>query len=164
MYRCFWSVWDNEDHPGMTWSLSFEPLLSWTTLGLLAIPMALLAVLALWRRQRGALFRLVALAALALALLNPVLLDELRQPLKSVVALVVDRSQSQDIRDRSAQTDAALAELKTRLARFNQFEVREIEAGQAASACSCPIRAGSGRAAMKAADRMSRCTVASRIG
>ncbi|GHD11859.1 membrane protein [Tianweitania populi] len=118
----------------MTWSLSFEPLLSWTTLGLLAIPMALLAVLALWRRQRGALFRLAALAALALALLNPVLLDELRQPLKSVVALVVDRSQSQDIRDRSAQTDAALAELKTRLARFDQFEVREIEAGQAASA------------------------------
>lgn len=118
----------------MTWSLSFEPLLSWTFLGLLLIPIALLVAAAVWRRQRGALFRIAALAALGLALLNPVLLDEVREPLKSVVALVVDRSQSQELRDRTAQTDAAVAGLKTRLARFNQFEVREVEAGQAESA------------------------------
>jgi hypothetical protein len=118
----------------VNWSLSFEPLLSWTFLALVLLPVALLAAIALWRRQRGALFRVAALLALALALFNPVLLDEVREPLKSVVTLVVDRSQSQEIRDRTAQTDAAVAELKTRLARFDQFEVREIEAGQAASA------------------------------
>ncbi len=118
----------------MNWSLSFEPLLSWSLISGLGVGIALLAIITLWRRQRGAVFRFAALAALLLALLNPVLLDELRDPLKSVVALVVDRSQSQDIGERKTQTDEALAEVKSRLARFNQFEIREIEAGQASNA------------------------------
>ena len=71
---------------------------------------------------------------MAAALINPVLLDEERDPLKSVVALIVDRSQSQDIGDRQAETSAALAGLQERLARFKQFEVRVIEAGRADAA------------------------------
>ena len=74
------------------------------------------------------------LLALAAALVNPVLLDEEREPLKSVVALVVDRSQSQDIGDRQAETSAALAGLQQRLARFPQFDVRVVEAGRADAA------------------------------
>ncbi|MEO9340213.1 hypothetical protein ABFT80_22530 [Mesorhizobium sp. SB112] len=118
----------------MNWSVAFEPLLSWPWLAAVFIPIALMVLAGLFMRQRGALLRLAALAALALALINPVLLDEEREPLKSVVALVVDRSQSQEIGDRTAQTDAAVAGLKERLERFNQFEVREIEAGQADAA------------------------------
>ncbi|MCJ7788432.1 MAG: hypothetical protein MUP20_06990, partial [Methyloceanibacter sp.] len=57
-----------------------------------------------------------------------------RDPLKSVVALIVDRSQSQDIGNRQAETSAALAGLQERLARFKQFEVRVIEAGRADAA------------------------------
>ena len=118
----------------MNWSLSFEPLLSWAWLGLLLVPIALIALAGLWFRQRGAVFRLAALAALALALLNPVLLDELREPLKSVVAVIVDRSQSQEIGNRTAETDQALVGLQERLARFKEFEVRVVETGKAASA------------------------------
>ncbi len=114
----------------MNWSISFEPLLSWAWLGLLLVPIALIALAGLWFRQRGAVFRLAALAALALALLNPVLLDEERDPLQSVVALVVDRSQSQSIGEREQQTDAALAGMKERLARFGQFDVRVVETGR----------------------------------
>jgi hypothetical protein len=51
-----------------------------------------------------------------------------------VVALVVDRSQSQAIGKRTAQTDAALAAVQERLARFPQFEARIVEAGQAGAA------------------------------
>ena len=91
----------------MNWSLSFEPLLSWTLVAAALVPLAILAAFALWLRQRGAWLRLAALAALALALVNPVFLDEVRDPLKSVVAIVVDRSQSQDIGERMKQTDAA---------------------------------------------------------
>jgi hypothetical protein len=116
----------------MNWSLSFEPLLSWFLVGVGLVPLALLALAGVWLRQRGAWFRLAALLALALALVNPVFLDEEREPLKSVVALVVDRSQSQDIGERSSQTEAALAGLKERLARFPQFDVRVVESGQAA--------------------------------
>jgi hypothetical protein len=118
----------------MNWSLSFEPLLSWPLLAAVVAPLALLAIVGLWLRQRGALFRAAALVALAAALLNPVLLDEDREPLQSVVAVVVDRSQSQDIGERSKQTDEALAGVKERLARFKQFDVRVVETGNAGAA------------------------------
>ncbi|MEP0277939.1 MAG: hypothetical protein ABJE35_17345, partial [Nitratireductor sp.] len=118
----------------MNWSLAFEPLLSWPLMAALAVPMALLALAALYFRQRGALLRVAAFAALALALLNPVLLDEERDPLQSVVAVVVDRSQSQDIGARQATTDQAVEALKARLGRFSQFDVRVVEAGRASEA------------------------------
>jgi hypothetical protein len=118
----------------MNWSLSFEPLFSWPILLAVLAPLAILAVIGLFLRRRGSLLRAAALVALAAALANPVLLDEQRDPLKSVVAVVVDRSQSQDIGDRNAQTTAALEELQARLARFNQFDVRVVEAGQADAA------------------------------
>jgi hypothetical protein len=118
----------------MGWSLAFEPLLSWTWLAIVLVPIALVALVGLFFRQRGAWFRFAALVALAAALANPVLLDEERDPLKSVVALVVDRSQSQDIGGRQAETSAALAGLRQQLARFPQFETRVIEVGQAGAA------------------------------
>ena len=118
----------------MNWSLAFEPLLSWPWAAAILLPVAALVVAGVALGQRGALVRLLAFAALALALINPVLLDEQRDPLKSVVALVVDRSQSQDIGDRGAVTDRAVEELQQRLGRFDQFEVRVVEAGRADAA------------------------------
>ncbi|MBX9466246.1 MAG: hypothetical protein KL840_25260 [Aquamicrobium sp.] len=118
----------------MNWSLSFEPLVAWSWMAAILLPVAVLAIVGLALRQRGALLRLAAFAALAIALLNPVLLDEERDPLQSVVALVVDRSQSQDIGDRAETTEAAVETLQTRLARFPQFDVRVVEAGRASAA------------------------------
>ncbi|RUV23227.1 hypothetical protein [Mesorhizobium sp. M7A.F.Ca.MR.245.00.0.0] len=118
----------------MNWSISFEPLISWPLLTLALVPLALLALVGLWFRQRGSVFRFIALLALAAALFNPVFLNEEREPLKSVVALVVDRSQSQDIGDRTKQTDEALAGLQQRLGRFKQFDVRVVEAGKSEAA------------------------------
>lgn len=118
----------------MTWSLSFEPLLSLPWLVAVLAPLALLALAGLWLRQRGSVFRFAALVALAAALANPVFLSEERDPLKSVVAVVVDRSQSQEIGERTKQTDNALAELKQRLERVKQFDVRVVEAGKAGAA------------------------------
>ncbi|MDN2579410.1 hypothetical protein [Aquibium sp. ELW1220] len=115
----------------MNWSIAFEPLLDWAWLGVVLVPLALLALAGLVLRQRGAPFRAAAMAALALALLNPVLLDEERDQLQSVVAIVADRSQSQEIGDRAAITDAAVEDLKARLARFPQFDVRVVDAGRA---------------------------------
>jgi len=118
----------------MNLSLAFEPLLSPLWLAAVLVPVAALVVAGLFFRRPGGLIRLAAFAALAIALLNPVLLDEEREPLKSVVALVVDRSQSQDIGERTSQTDSAVEELQTRLARFPQFEVRVVESGRAEAA------------------------------
>ncbi|MCK9551396.1 hypothetical protein, partial [Aquamicrobium sp.] len=55
-------------------------------------------------------------------------------PLQSVVALVVDRSQSQSIGEREQQAEAALAGMKERLARFGQFDVRVVETGRSDTA------------------------------
>ncbi|WP_295813297.1 hypothetical protein [uncultured Nitratireductor sp.] len=119
----------------MNWSLNFEPFFSWPVLAALLVPVALLALAGLWTRQRGAWLRLAALVALGAALANPVLLDEEREPLKSVVAVVVDESQSQTTIDgRSEVTEEAAAELEARLARFEEFETRVVRSGRASSA------------------------------
>lgn len=118
----------------MNWSVSFDPLIPWLALAVIAVPVIAIAIFGLFLRQRGALLRLVGVVALAVAVANPALLAEEREPLKSVVALIVDRSQSQDIGDREATTDAALAELQARLGRFGQFEVRTVETGRASAA------------------------------
>jgi hypothetical protein len=118
----------------MNWSLAFEPLIPWLALAVIAVPVLALAIAGVFLKQRGSVLRLAGAAALGLAVANPVLLDEERETLKSVVALIVDRSQSQDIGDREATTDAALAELQARLGRFQQFEVRTVETGRASAA------------------------------
>ncbi|WP_062203810.1 hypothetical protein [Aureimonas sp. AU12] len=112
----------------MTWSLELSPFFTWTVIAILAVPAVLLAAALLFARLRGSIVRVLAIAALLLAILNPVVLREERDPLKSVVALVVDRSQSQTIGERTAQTDAAVEALQASLARFPDFEVRTVEA------------------------------------
>lgn len=128
--RCSNGWGSSMDH----WSLSFEPLLGWPLLALILVPLLAMVLAGLWFRRRGGWLRLAALTALAAALLNPVLLDEDREPLQSVVALVVDRSPSQDIGDRTAQTNQAVADLQEKLSRLKQFEVRVIDAGKADAA------------------------------
>ena len=114
----------------MNLSLSFEPLLPPLWFAVLLVPLAALALAGILMKRRGGVVRAGAIAAAALALANPVLLDEERDPVKSVVAIVVDRSQSQDIGERTAQANEALEGLKARLARFDDFEVRVAEAGR----------------------------------
>jgi hypothetical protein len=118
----------------MNLSLSFEPLFSWPVLTAAALVLLALALFGLLRRARGAWLRLAAAAALTLALANPVFLSEDRDPVKSVVALISDRSQSQSLGTRTADTDKAIAAVKEKLGRFKQFELREFDAGKGGGA------------------------------
>lgn len=111
-------------------SIEFEPFLPlFWLLGILA-PLALLVLATIILRMRGGLLRMLAAIALALALFNPVIISEEREPLKSVVALVVDRSQSQQLGTRQADTDQALKAVQNQLATMPQFETRIVEAAQ----------------------------------
>ncbi|MCZ4091964.1 hypothetical protein [Sinorhizobium psoraleae] len=109
-------------------TVDFAPFLPWPYFAALTLVAAALAALGLWRRVRGAWLRTAALAAFCLAIANPSVFQEEREPLSTIVAVVVDRSQSQDNADRREQTDRALADLKDRLARFPQIETRIVEA------------------------------------
>src|SRR4051812_7615538 len=110
-------------------TIEFAPFFSWPILAALGVLALILAGLALWRGMRGAGIRTLALAALLLALTNPTLNQEDREPLSTIVPIVVDRSQSQDIAGRKQQTDEALAELKERFSRYPRIETRIVEAG-----------------------------------
>ena len=111
----------------MNWSVTFEPLLDPLLLGVIAFALLLLAAIGLWGRQRGIAFRAAAGAIAVAALANPVLLQEERSGTPSVVAVLVDRTQSALNGERATETDAALETLRDRFARFPQFELREID-------------------------------------
>ncbi|MFN8722965.1 MAG: hypothetical protein ACK5YI_19245, partial [Rhodospirillales bacterium] len=107
-------------------SIALSPLLPWAVLGPLFAVAALLALFGLIRRARGAAWRTLALAVLALVLTNPSLVREQREPIKDVAVIVVDQSPSQAIGDRRAQTERVVTDLERRLARFDDLEVRVV--------------------------------------
>jgi hypothetical protein len=111
--------------------VSFAPLVPdyvvWAAFGVAVLISALL----LLARSRGAPMRAVALALMVLALANPSLTREDRDPIPSVAAVIVDKSPSQNFGDRNDQTDAARAALVERLKRIPGLEVRVVEAGEA---------------------------------
>lgn len=109
-------------------SLAFDPFLPLPLILALAFVALLLVGWAIAKRMRGAALRALALAALVLALANPVANFEDREPVTSIVAVVVDRSPSQMSIDRTARTDAALKALSERISRYPAFELRVIEA------------------------------------
>lgn len=111
----------------MTWAfaeISFTPLVPWPLILVPAAVLAVLAGLALVRRARGAWWRLLPLAALIAALVNPHLAGEERHPLDDIVMVLVDDSASQGVGERRTQSEAALAGVQERLARQPGLEVR----------------------------------------
>jgi hypothetical protein len=109
-------------------SIVFDPLLAPALIALAALVSAALVTFGLYRRHRGMLLRAIALAMLVTALANPVIMNEEREALPTVVAIAADRSQSQDVGARKEQTDRAVEALKAALGRFRGIETRVIEA------------------------------------
>ncbi len=115
----------------MNFGVAFAPLVSpqilWAAVGITAV----LALVLFVARSRGAAIRALALALVVLALANPSLTREDRQPLSSVAVVVVDKSPSQNFGDRTQQTAAARAAVVEQLHKIPGLETRVIEAGQA---------------------------------
>jgi hypothetical protein len=111
--------------------VSFAPLVPayvvWAAFGVAV----LIAGMLLLARSRGAPIRALALALLVLALANPSLTREDRDPIPSVAVIVVDKSPSQNFGDRAKQTEDTRAALTERLKRIPGLEVRVVEASEA---------------------------------
>jgi hypothetical protein len=110
----------------MNWSIEFMPFVPWPVLWIIAGIGALLLVLLFWRARRGALLRLLAFATLLLAMANPHLKQEDREPLNDIVTVVVDDSQSQTIAGRTARTEAVRKDLEERLKTIPDLDVRVV--------------------------------------
>jgi len=111
--------------------ISFAPLvpayLVWVAFAVALLISAILLIV----RNRGAPLRAAALGLMVLALANPSLTREDRDPIPSVAAVIVDKSPSQNFGDRTRQTEQARDTLVERLKRIPGFEVRVAEAGAA---------------------------------
>lgn len=113
----------------MQYSVEFEPLLPLTWLYALIALASLVIIISIILRKRGAILRFIMATLFVITLINPVFLKEQREPIKASIAIIVDKSQSQKIDTRLADSEQTLTYLKTLLSQYPQFEIRVIEAG-----------------------------------
>lgn len=110
-------------------SVLLNPLLPKALLIAFAILFAGLFLLSIWRRARGSLLRLMAALTILVALLDPSIVREKRDYQKDIAVILVDRSPSQKIDNREAETARGLAELKARLGSIDDLDIKVIEGG-----------------------------------
>jgi hypothetical protein len=115
----------------MNYGIAFTPLVPSLVLWLALAAIAVIAVLLLLGRSRGAWVRVAALALIVLALANPSFTREEREPLSSVAVVVIDKSPSQNFGQRTRETAEAREALVNELKKIKGLEVRVVEAGQA---------------------------------
>jgi len=111
--------------------ISFAPLVPAYLVWVAFVVALVISAILLIARSRGAPLRAAALGLLVLALANPSLTREDRDPIPSVAAVIVDKSPSQNFGDRARQTEQARDTLVERLKRIPGLEVRVAEAGAA---------------------------------
>ncbi|MBB5053819.1 hypothetical protein HNQ36_003819 [Afipia massiliensis] len=115
----------------MQYGIAFAPLVPTLVLWIGLAAIVVIAAVLMVARARGAAIRIAALALILLALANPSFTREEREPLSSVVAVVVDKSPSQNFGERTRETNEARDALVDRLKQIKGIEVRTVEAGQA---------------------------------
>jgi hypothetical protein len=115
----------------MNYGIAFTPLVPSTVLWLAVDAIVVIAALLLLARARGAVVRIAALVLIVLALANPSFTREDREPLSSVVAVVVDKSPSQNFGTRNQETAHAQEALVDALKKIKGLDVRIVDAGQA---------------------------------
>jgi hypothetical protein len=104
----------------------FSPFIPVPYLIAIAIIAAIPVLIAILRGQRGAVLRALAMTALIAAIANPLLMREEREPLTTIVPVIVDKTQSQSVDGRQQATDAALNQLNGQLGKLGSVETRVV--------------------------------------
>jgi hypothetical protein len=107
-------------------ALTLQPGVPAWALVLLALLAAGVAGFSIWRGARGAWLRAAAFAVLLAYLAGPTLVRETRQGLRDIALLVVDRSASMQVGDRTKLTDAAVDSVRTQAAHMPDLELRQV--------------------------------------
>ncbi|HBU98603.1 MAG TPA: hypothetical protein DEF21_11965, partial [Thalassospira lucentensis] len=105
-------------------NLQISPLLDIGILQILAVLCLIAVVVFALFRLRGTIWRGVVMVLVLLALLAPQFADQDREKLSDIVLVLVDRSASQEIGDRSEQTDETIKQLRDRFAGNDTIELR----------------------------------------
>ena len=113
----------------MTQSLIFDPLIPWAVFWIaVGLGVVFLSV-AVWRGLVGWWLRGLAMTVIFVALANPSLQEEDRQPQTDIVIAVVDESASQQLDDRTSQSAQALAAVEAEVAGLENTELRIVRFG-----------------------------------
>ena len=112
-------------------SIRFDPTVPLWVLGVLAALCVLAAVPALWRRARGGVLRLLCFAVVLLWLAGPRLVQETREALNDIAVLVVDRTGSMEVGNRTALVDAAATKLQAEAAQLPGMDLRTVTVPEA---------------------------------
>jgi len=98
-----------------TLNIVFDPYLPWLIIGL-AVALGLLIVgWGLLVRARGSLLRLTGILLVGLALANPALVEQEREPLDDIALVVIDETPSQILAGRDEETEAIATEILDQL-------------------------------------------------
>ncbi|MEW5963152.1 MAG: hypothetical protein AB1749_06270 [Pseudomonadota bacterium] len=116
----------------MSWGIDFAPMLPAPVFWSAALLAAVLVLVLLLRRSRGATLRTLALAALVAALANPTLREETRESLANIAVVVVDESASQTLAKRPEETRAIRADLEAKLGAIPNLDVKWVAAARPA--------------------------------
>jgi hypothetical protein len=111
--------------------VSFAPLVPAYVVWAAFAVAIVISVMLLLTRGRGAVMRAIAMGLMILALANPSLTREDRDPIPSIAAVIVDKSPSQSFGDREKQTAQTAEAVTEALKRIPGLEVRIANAGEA---------------------------------
>jgi hypothetical protein len=107
-------------------AVRFDPALPlWLLGGLGGLCLVVLAI-AVARRARGTVWRLLAFAVLLLWLSGPRLVEETRETLPDIELLVIDQTASMSVGQRAQLTEAARARLESEARGLADLELRTI--------------------------------------
>ena len=115
-------------------TILFDPSIPLILMAALVLALLALLALAVARRLSGWPWRGGAALCVFLALLNPSVKTEERQPEADIVIVVVDRSLSQGLANRPAQNEAALAHMTAALESRPNTQMRIVEVRDAPGA------------------------------
>jgi hypothetical protein len=107
-------------------ALRFEPALPVWLLAMLGTACLAAAGLGFLRRARGSALRLCAYAVLLAWLAGPTLVQETRQGLSDIALLVIDRSASMQVGNRTVLAEAAAQTLRTEASHLPGLELRTV--------------------------------------
>lgn len=119
MCRLCLSVWDDE-------MIVFSPHFSSPLFELSLATLFVAAAVALYQRRERGVMRACFALIFALVIANPTITIRETKPLKSTVALVIDRSGSQTLSERPSQTDRLVEEAKQKINALGSFDTRVI--------------------------------------
>lgn len=108
-------------------AISFAPVVPVAVLLAACVGLAAMLGFAFMRSARGGILRGLAFGVILLALAGPRYQQEVREPQRDVAVIVLDRSASQDIEGRRAQSDAALRVLSDSLGADDTLDLRIVE-------------------------------------